>query len=235
MADATAERDMARRSSKAREFGAMASTGWPRRLRVPATVIALGGLAAIVVVIFYSLSAYRIEKREEATRIAGTRAAEARQAAELADAPTRAPMLWAKAESARREAEEAVKEKALDRARTLFEEAAKAYREARAEAAKPPREAQKPAPNRLAAEHEQKRTTDARDAAKQAGADYYAGKLFISAQGKERDANTAFGRSDYSLAIQLFGEAQSEYQAAVREADDKRKAERREKSGVLRR
>jgi hypothetical protein len=75
--------------------------------------------------------------------------------------------------------------------------------------------------------------TEARLAAEREGAAYYEGKLLVSAQAKERDANTALGRSDYSLAVKLFGDAQSEYQAAAQGA--KREAERKEKSGASRR
>ena len=58
----------------------------------------------------------------------------------------------------------------------------------------------------------------ARRTAEQAAAGFYARKRFTSAQDKERDAMTALGKSEYAGAARLFGEAQSEYQAAVKES-----------------
>ncbi len=49
-----------------------------------------------------------------------------------------------------------------------------------------------------------------------------------SAQRKERDAVAALGRSEYGRAIQSFGEAQSDYQTAAREAKRKAEADQRQ-------
>ena len=54
----------------------------------------------------------------------------ARQAAQATDAPKLAASLWAKADTAQRTAEDAVKQQAFDRAQTLFGDAQKAYRDA---------------------------------------------------------------------------------------------------------
>jgi len=68
------------------------------------------------------------------------------------------------------------------------------------------------------AEQARVRMNAARRTAEQAAAGFYARKRFTSAQDKERDAMTALGRSEYAGAARLFGEAQSEYQAAVKES-----------------
>jgi hypothetical protein len=66
----------------------------------------------------------------------------------------------------------------------------------------------------------------ARRAAEQAAAGFHAPRLFASAQTRERDAIATLGQSDYSAALRLFGEAQSEYQAAAQEARQEADAER---------
>jgi predicted Ser/Thr protein kinase len=68
------------------------------------------------------------------------------------------------------------------------------------------------------AEQARARAASARRAAEQVAAAYYAGKLFGSAQGKERDATTALERADYESAVRLLGEAESGYQAAAQES-----------------
>ena len=68
------------------------------------------------------------------------------------------------------------------------------------------------------AEQARARMSAARRTAEQAAAGFYARKRFTSAQDKERDAMTALGKSEYAGAARLFGEAQSEYQAAVKES-----------------
>jgi hypothetical protein len=73
------------------------------------------------------------------------------------------------------------------------------------------------------AEQARARMAGARRAAEQAGASVYARNSLGSAQGKEQEAAGALGRSDFGLAIRLFGDAQSDYQAAAQEA--KREAE----------
>jgi tetratricopeptide (TPR) repeat protein len=74
------------------------------------------------------------------------------------------------------------------------------------------------AASRDQAEQAKARMTAARHAAEQAAAGFYARKRFSSAQGKERDGMTALGKSDYAAAAGLFTEAQSDYQAAVKES-----------------
>jgi predicted Ser/Thr protein kinase len=64
------------------------------------------------------------------TRAVASQAAEARRAAELVDAPRRAPALWARASSAQGKAEEALRQGAFTQAQGLFTEAEKAYRAA---------------------------------------------------------------------------------------------------------
>jgi serine/threonine protein kinase len=74
------------------------------------------------------------------------------------------------------------------------------------------------AASRDQAEQAKARMTAARHAAEQAAAGFYARKRFSSAQGKERDGMTALGKSDYAGAAGRFTEAQSDYQAAVKES-----------------
>ena len=65
------------------------------------------------------------------TRVVASQAADARRAAELVDAPRRAPALWAKASSAQGKAEDALKQGEFGQAQILFVEAEKAYRAAK--------------------------------------------------------------------------------------------------------
>jgi hypothetical protein len=65
----------------------------------------------------------------------------------------------------------------------------------------------------------------ARRAADQATADKYAPTLLAAGHAKERDGQTAFGRSDYDLAIRHFRDAQAEYQAAAQAAAQEAKKE----------
>ena len=65
------------------------------------------------------------------TRVVASQAADARRAAELDDAPRRAPALWAKASSAQGKAEDALKQGEFGQAQILFVEAEKAYRAAK--------------------------------------------------------------------------------------------------------
>ena len=66
----------------------------------------------------------------------------------------------------------------------------------------------------------------ARQAAERVAAGFYARNRFNSAQSKEREAMAALGRSDYAAAVGLFGQAQSEYQAATAEAPREEENER---------
>jgi eukaryotic-like serine/threonine-protein kinase len=71
---------------------------------------------------------------------------------------------------------------------------------------------------RAEAEQARVRMSAARRSAEQAAAGFYARKRFLSAQAKEGDAMAALGKSEYAAAVGLFSEAQSEYQAAVKES-----------------
>jgi hypothetical protein len=68
------------------------------------------------------------------------------------------------------------------------------------------------------AEQAKTRVASARRAAEEVAAAFYATKRFSSARSKEEEAAAALVRSDYESAVRLFGEAQSEYQAAAQEA-----------------
>jgi hypothetical protein len=101
----------------------------------------------------------------------------------------------------------------------------------------PPREVSESAPLDLSvvarnnAEQARSRMTAARQAAERVAAGFYARNRFLSAQTKERDALAALGKSDYVTAGALFGEAQSEYEAATTEAP--REEEKQRKVGAL--
>jgi len=76
------------------------------------------------------------------------------------------------------------------------------------------------------AEQARSRMVAARQAAERVAAGFYARNRFNSAQSKEREAMAALGRSDYAAAVGLFGQAQSEYQAATAEAPREEENER---------
>jgi eukaryotic-like serine/threonine-protein kinase len=76
------------------------------------------------------------------------------------------------------------------------------------------------------AEQARLRMTEAKRAAERVAAEFFARKRFAAAQSKERDGITALGKSDYAAAIGLFGEARSEYQAALQEVPAEEEKER---------
>ena len=71
---------------------------------------------------------------------------------------------------------------------------------------------------RAEADQARSRMIAARRAAEQAAAGFYARKRFTAAQSKERDGMAAHGKSDFAAATGRFTEAESEYQASVKEA-----------------
>src|SRR5262249_1523078 len=80
------------------------------------------------------------------------------------------------------------------------------------------------------AEQARSRMVAARQGAERVAAGFYARNRFSAAQAKEREGMAALGRSDYAAAAALFGQAQSEYQAATaetpREEDNQRQLAR---------
>ena len=84
-----------------------------------------------------------------------------------------------------------------------------------------PEPAKSPAPGagsssaRDAAEQARSRMLAARQGAERVAAGFYARNRFSSAQSKEREGMAALGRQDYAAAVGLFGQAQSDYQAAT--------------------
>ena len=98
----------------------------------------------------------------------------------------------------------------------------------------PRREVKAAEPPRVAAiqrqssevEQAQARMSKARRAAEQTGANYYAHKLFASAQAKEREGAAALGKSDQGSALQMFAEAESAYVAAAEAARREAETER---------
>ena len=130
------------------------------------------------------LTSYRQAKSEaeEASataRAAQNRAAEARKTAESAGAPGRATLLWAKAETAQREAEAALDQHAFDRAQTLFGDAERGYREAEHQAGDY---------GRADADAARKLAASARKEGERADARRLAPASFASAQQKEDEA-----------------------------------------------
>jgi tetratricopeptide (TPR) repeat protein len=104
-------------------------------------------------------------------------------------------------------------------ARKQFEDAQSIYRQAAQEAVA--------MTQRRQSETEQARGAMqiARRAADQATADKYAPTLIAAGLAKERDGQTAVGRSDYDLAIRHFRDAQADYQAAAQAAAQEAKKE----------
>jgi predicted Ser/Thr protein kinase len=78
------------------------------------------------------------------------------------------------------------------------------------------------------AEQTKARVASVRRAAEEVAAAFYAPKRFSSARSKEEEAAAALVRADYESAVRLFGEAQSEYQAAAQEAKPGADAARQE-------
>ena len=99
-----------------------------------------------------------------------------------------------------------------------------------------PEPAKSPAPGagsssaRDDAEQARSRMVAARQGAERVAAGFYARNRFSSAQSKEREGMVALGRQDYAAAIGLFGQAQSDYQAATaqvpREEENQRQLDR---------
>jgi hypothetical protein len=84
-----------------------------------------------------------------------------------------------------------------------------------------------PSADRKEAERARTEMSTARRAAEQAAANFFAHRLFVSAQAKAADADTAFARSDYQGASRMFGEAQRAYQAASEQAKRQADEDRR--------
>ena len=174
-----------------------------------------------------ALTGYREAKTDAdrargAVQTAQSRAAEARKAAEIGEAARRAPLLWAKGETAQREAERAFEQNAFDRAEALFGEAARIYREAQV----PDLPKQDPAE----AERVRALVASARREAERADARRLAPQSFASARQKEDEADGVLDR-DPAGAKATYQEALRLYKEAVREADTQRVALKRAEAG----
>jgi serine/threonine protein kinase len=146
-------------------------------------------------------------------------AVDARQDAEKAQAPRYAATTFAAALQKKTDGDALIGREDFPAARKHFEEAQAMYRQAAQEAVA--------MTQRRQSETEQARGAmqTARRAADQATADKYAPTLLAAGHAKERDGQTAFGRSDYDLAIRHFRDAQAEYQAAAQAAAQEAKKE----------
>src|SRR5262249_22616469 len=158
-------------------------------------------------------------------------AAKARQDAERAAAPSRAPRTFSLGQERQKEAEASLASQDAASAKLQFQKAQSAYRQAaqEAERAATAEENQRVASlqrQRSDADQARDRMADAKRSAEQAGANQYSPKLFASAQVKERDAGTAISRSDYGAAERLFRDAESNYQTAAQEARRESEAQR---------
>jgi len=179
-------------------------------------------------------TAEHVAGQRRAAGVAERQAGEARRVAVAADASTLAPALWAKAGAVQRDAEDALRQDAFDRAAALFGEAERTYRDAQNAAStararvqqdetkrrdlEAASKAREQARLRAEAEQAQGHVASARQAAEQAGARKYAPKLFAAAQAREADASTALDGTNYSVATKGFGDARSTYDAAAQEA-----------------
>jgi len=166
--------------------------------------------------------------------------AEARRAADVAEAPRLAPSSWGRGARAQQEAEAALARRDLEQARGRFQDAAQAYREAEREAAEKTAAAAARERERLAVLRRQLEAAQqvasaaaaARRDAEQAGAPRYAPGLFGPAQAKEQEGQAALDRQDFPTAQQRFREAQEAYRRATQEAQRAAEVERRE-AGLL--
>jgi hypothetical protein len=152
---------------------------------------------------------------------------EARRAAEQAGAARY--KLFASAQTKERDGRAAFGRSDYSRAGRLFQDAQADYQSASKEAEGAKIAAvQQTEQARSQAEQMRSQMTAARRGAEQAGADRYASKLLASAHTKERDGQSAFGRSDYDSAGRLFREAHSDYQSATQEAKREADVEQRQ-------
>jgi protein kinase-like protein len=190
----------------------------------------------------------RTDELRAKARAAEQRAEEAKRAGERQNVASVEGESWTQALLKQRHAEEAFKQDAFDRAERLFAEAEQGYllaakhaqsrvlppidpgfnkpkaqaEQPKAKAEQPKAQAEQPKAQaeqpKAQAEQAKVGMAKARRAAEGAAANFYAPKLFKSAQDKEEEAATAFKRPDYDSAIQLFAQAQAAYEAAEQEA-----------------
>ena len=146
-------------------------------------------------------------------------AVDARQDADKAQAPRYAATTFAAALQKKTDGDALIGREDFPAARKHFEDAQALYRQAAQEAVA--------MIERRRSETEQARGAMqiARRAADQATADKYAPTLIAAGLAKERDGQTAVGRSDYDLAIRHFRDAQADYQAAAQAAAQEAKKE----------
>src|SRR5262249_50698364 len=153
-------------------------------------------------------------------------------AAELAEASKLAAALWARASAVERQAADAAKQQAFDRATALFTEAKRAYQQAAQSAAasgassadRDRTAARKP--ERGEAEQARTAVAGARGEAERAAAARLAPQLFAAAQRKETEADGLLNRQDFASAKQRLREAQQSYKQAAQEAERIATAER---------
>jgi hypothetical protein len=152
--------------------------------------------------------------------------AEARRAAQGAEAARLVPPLWARATSAERQAEDAVRRQDLGRAQTLLQDAATAFREAEREAARKTAAVSAAERERIATVQRELAATEVlvqavaarRREAEQAGASRHAAATLAQAQEKEKEGRAALLLQNFALARQRLQEAQQTYQRAAAEA-----------------
>ncbi len=158
----------------------------------------------------------------------------ARRTAGDAGAQRQAAAKWTEAAGVEQTATRALEQKDWEGARSGFRRAATAYGEATAlarQSAEDDRlrkekeeEARREEARRAAATQSREALGPARQAAEEAGAERYAGKLLVAARGKEKDGEAALQRREYEQAGKLFQGAEADYQAAAREAARQRAA-----------
>ncbi|MGH7320290.1 MAG: hypothetical protein ACRELA_11790, partial [Candidatus Rokuibacteriota bacterium] len=181
-----------------------------------------------------------LERDRLAAEQGRTRAVQAREQAEKADAKRWVASMLAAAEGKEKDAQGALGRQEYARALQIFQAAEREYQKAAQEAGKVAaldREKQalekdKAAleRDRQAAEQGQTRTAQAREQAEKADAKRWVAPMLAAAEGKEKDALAALGRQEYARAQQLFREAQGEYQKAAQEAQRQVAALEKDKS-----
>jgi hypothetical protein len=163
-------------------------------------------------VVSYELARTAAEGARAAALMAANRAADVRKKAEVAEAPRRASSLWARGETAQRDATAALEGRMFDRAGTLFAEAEKAYQDAAQTAGGDLLKEERPK-----ATAAQRDSTVAREDAERADARRLAWGTFAPAQQKEDEADATLDRDPASARLG-FLEAQRLYKRAAQEA-----------------
>jgi hypothetical protein len=173
-----------------------------------------------------------LARAESDARAAASGSDAARRAAEFVNAPKAAQSAWATAEATDRQAQNALKQRAFDRAHSLYGDAERAYRAAaKAATDNAAAEAKKLETAALVdAERARQAMIQAREEAEKFSASNLASRTFAQAKQKEGDGVVLLDRRDSAAARARFQEAQQGYRQAAVEAEGIAAASRRQQS-----